>query len=141
MRMNHDQTHEIHPIQRLRALLVDYDFEFSELLNGLAATLWGLWLLLPWNTFGRTATFAAMRDTGVPEWLWGTVIFTLGIIQIAGLVAGWWRWRRRSALILCGVWAFIAVMFAQANISSTGTVIYPLFSLSAMWAYLRMRFV
>lgn len=140
MHQRQDQTSDIHPLQRLRALLVDYDFEFSELLNGLAATLWGFWLLLPWDSFGRTSSFAAMRELA-PEWLWGATICGLGIIQIAGLIAGWWRWRRRSALILCGVWAFIAVMLAQANISGTGTVIYPLFSLSAMWAYLRMRFV
>lgn len=129
----------LRPALRLRSLLIDYDFEFSEVLNALAATLWGFWLMLPMDSFGSTRSFAAMRDLA-DESIWGAGICAVGLVELIGLITERWQWRRRSALLLCGLWAFVAVMLARANFAGTGTVIYPLLSLSALWAFLRMRF-
>ena len=133
------QSVSIHPIQRLRGLLLDYDFEFSELFGGVVAFSWGFWLLLPWPTFAKSPTFAAMQELA-PEWVWGLFICSLGATQLASLIASWWQWRRRSALGMCLVWVFISVMFWRANFSSTASVVYPFIALSQLWAYLRMRF-
>ena len=128
-----------HTLQRLRGLLLDYDFEFSELFGGAVAFLWGFWLLLPWSTFAASPSFAAMSELA-PEWAWGLFICSLGTTQLVGLIANRWQWRRRSTLSMCLVWVFVSVMFMIANFPSTSSVVYPLIFLSQLWAYLRMRF-
>jgi hypothetical protein len=130
------------PVLRLQALLVDYDFEFAELLTGVIAGLWGIWLMMPqWHTFASTPTFKALIDVGLPEWFWGGFIGTIGLIQLVGLLWNYYRIRRAATFAACLVWIFLSAMFISANIASTGTIIYPALSFTAAWAYWRMGLV
>lgn len=123
---------------RLRALLLDYDFEFAELLTGLAALGWGAWLLAPWwDTFGSSPSFAVFAFLG-PEWAWGLLVLCLGALQLYALVRDIPNWRKTLCLLAVINWAFIATVFAVANLAATGTVIYPLLAFSAGWARLRL---
>jgi len=133
------QSVSLRPLHRLRAILIDRDFEFSELFNGAMTAVCGAWFLLPFTTFGSTPTFAAMRDLA-PEAVWGIAMVALGIVQLVGLIADWWRWRRWSAMASCGVWIFLSVLVVRSNPASPDAGMYFLLALSAAWAYLRMRF-
>lgn len=133
------QSAVLSPLQRLRAILFNRDFEFSELLNGVMATALGAWLLLPFQTFTSTPTFGAMRDLA-PEWLWGCGIVIIGLAQLVGLIADWWRWRRQVALASIFVWASLSTLVVFSNPASPDAAMYLVLSLSVGWAYLRLRF-
>lgn len=140
MRMEHTTSGILDQVaDRLVELLVYKDFEFAELFTGLAGLLWGLWLLNPaWNSFASTTSFRAMAQLA-NENVWGGGMALIGLIQLWSLIRDQFFWRRRASALLCMLWAFIAVMLVRANPAGTGTVIYPLLSLSAAWAHWRMR--
>ncbi len=130
------------PIRRLRRLLVDYNFEFAEFLVGLAALLWGAWLIFPmWNTFASSSSFTVLLSSGIDESYWGLGIASVGALQLIGLLWDHRPIRRFSSFSLVLVWLFIALMFILSNPASTATVIYPLFALSSAWAYWRIGLV
>lgn len=127
-------------LERLQVLLWEKDFEFAELLGGLAGLLWGAWLLNPsWDAFEITPGFAAMAAIA-PEPVWGSALLLIGALQLWALIRDRWPWRRRSAFLLFCAWMFITVMIGRANYRAAAVVVYPLLALSAAWAYIRMRF-
>lgn len=130
------------PIRRLRRLLLDYNFEFAEFQVGLAALLWGSWLILPfWNTFESSNSFHVLRDSGIEESWWGLGIALVGALQLIGLIWEHRSIRRFASFALVLVWLFISLMFILSNPAATATVIYPLFALSSAWAHWRIGLV
>ena len=131
--------------QQLSARLYDLmwrrDFEFAEAFTGVIAFAWGLVLMLPYATFDTAVSYHAMAQSGLPEWAWGAAIALPGLSQVIGLLLDWWNVRRRSALALVFVWAFIATMVGIANPISTTVPLYIGLALAAGWAYWRMRAV
>ena len=136
--MRQIQSVSMSPLQRLRELLMEKDFEFTELFNGAIAFSWGLWLVAPWSTFDSSPTFIEMQKLA-PEWIWGIIVFLFGTIQLISLILNWWQCRRKSTLIMSLTWVYISYLFITANSSSTTTIIYPFLASSQVWAYLRMR--
>jgi hypothetical protein len=123
---------------QLRFILIDSDFEFTELLGVLGALGWGGWLLNPvWNSFSTTPSFAAMAALA-PEWAWGAAVMLIGLAEGYGLLADVPILRKVTALLLTFVWASVGAMIAYANIAATGVVVYPLLAVSSGWAYLRL---
>lgn len=122
---------------RLRALLLDHDFEPTEAISGIAATGWGLIVLLPVATFGTSHTYDAMASLA-PEWAWGLAVLLVGILQLLTLLLDWHSWRRHTAFLAFCAWLFMSVMFIRANAASTATAIYPTMALAAAWAYWRL---
>jgi hypothetical protein len=137
--MNQHQLFAQVMLQRLRHILLSSDFIFTELLNGTALFFWGLWLAIPyWAIFSTTPTFAALRRLPLPEDIQGIIIMIVGLCVILGLLLDVHQIRKASTFTAMVVWAFLSAMFINANWQSTATVIYPLMTLSAIWAYWRI---
>ncbi len=124
-------------VARLDEILWKRDFEFAELLSGLTAALWGLWLLLPWDTFEPSPGFSVMRVLA-PEWGWGLVMTFIGISQLYALLIDERRPRLNFSLMASAAWVFIATAVGWANPTGTGVIIFSMFALSAFWAFLRI---
>ncbi len=120
---------------RKKALGVIYN-EYSpkpiEFMSAVAMTLWGLWLLLPWDTFS-TPAYAFMSNIA-PEAVWGLAMFFIGIVQFGYVIYGTLAHRRVSMKLASLVWIFIAVNFSIARIESTAVPIYTVFAIAAYWA-------
>lgn len=136
--MHQIQSDSMSPLQRLHELLMEKDFEFTELFNGAIAFSWGLWLIAPWSTFESSPAFIEMQKLA-PEWIWGIIVSLFGGIQLTSLILNWWQCRRKSTLIMFISWVYISYLFITSNILSTTTIIYPFLAFSQVWAYLRMR--
>lgn len=96
--------------------------------------LWGLFLLLPFNTFANNG-FAIMRQYA-PENVWGVLIFCVGIrLRMAQQSRNTRRIRDGlfGALI---IWLFISIMIAAANPQGTGIITYPFFTFYIAREYL-----
>lgn len=127
-------------LTRVWLLLRDYDFEFSELITGLVSFFWGLSLLNPaWNSFDTTPIYRLMAQVA-PEEAWGTVLLSLGTLQLVALLAEWWSVRRVVAMWGCGLWAFVSYIVITTNPRAPIAVTAPAFLFASAWAYLRMRF-
>lgn len=125
-------------IARLRFIICDTDFEFSEFLSCLTAVLVGAWLLNPaWDTFGASPSYSLMAYVA-PEWAWGLALLAVGVVQAYAIAVGRSFWRKTALLAEAFVWAVSGIMFAMSNPSSTGTVIHFVLAAPAGWAYWRL---
>lgn len=123
--------------QRLRVIVLEYNFEFAELLSGFAAALWGFWLLTPLNTYGSSPSWRTLAGIA-PEWLTGLVVCALGLAQLVALLADLHATRKHVSFAMSLIWTFVAIQFGIANFNTPGWLIYGCLALSAAWAFLRI---
>ncbi len=99
-----------------------------ELLGVLWAVGWGLWVGNPyWEVFPGSATFRIMAIVA-PEWVWGTVMITLGVQHLCALYSKNLTWRYYSSVVAFLLWSFTAIVLMIGNPSSTATVTYGMLS-------------
>jgi hypothetical protein len=106
-----------------------------QLMAGLTAMLWALWLAMPWNVFGTSNTYHAMGIVA-PEWVWAALFASVGMVVLVGGLQNRSRLRRLGLLGLSSLWAFAAVMFAVGNYHSTAAPIYFVLSVRTGLLYL-----
>lgn len=117
-------------------ILAEHDTEPAELSGGLLKVGIGLWLLLPFDTFESSPTFAVFSI--LPEWLWGSVLLALGVLHLSALRSGDLDSRRRSATIGYLVWFSFAVTFVTTNPPAIGWLAFLIAGLAQLWCSLRL---
>lgn len=128
-------------IERLSAawwtlILAEHDTEPAELSGGLLKMAIGLWLLLPFDTFGSSPTFAALSI--LPEWLWGVTLIGLGTFHLLALQGGNRDQRRHAATIGYLVWFSFAVVFVATHPPAFGWIAFMVAGLAQLWCSLRL---
>lgn len=124
----------------LMKILMQKQTEVSEFLLGLAALLWGAWLLNPaWNTFYLFSYTSFLHIAS--ENVWGIALVVIGIVAIIASTTKWFKVRRLMALIQLSLWAFVAVTFASSAPQNTSIAVYIVLSLAAFWAYIKIIFL
>jgi hypothetical protein len=96
--------------------------------------LWGLLLLLPFNTFNNPG-FAVMRNYAT-EPIWGSIIFLIGVRLRTAQLSGRTKEIRDALFGTMILWSFITVMIISANTQGTGLVTYPLITYYIIREYL-----
>lgn len=118
--------------------MITYEIELVEIMSGIAAFSWGLWLINPaFNSFASTKTFDTMAMLA-PEWMWGIAMMLIGFFQVESVLSHRLSRRKTTSIILSTMWIFITALFAYANVASTATVIYGTFAFFTIWSYLRL---
>jgi hypothetical protein len=106
------------------------------MLVGWATLLYGLWLLLPGDTFLIADPYQYLIALGVPEWCWGLLFAASGAVR---LYASWRRihtWRKWTALFGFVLWlAWWGLLLAGNPLSATQVVAF-VFALDSFRAYL-----
>lgn len=124
---------------RLYQLVFVRDIDFVEILMGLLLIGWGVQLLLPWDTFRGSPSFAALVSIWPhEEWAWGVVFLVIGMLKVGAYLSGHLLFRVAASLITSSAWAFIAGTFGWANPSGTGVVMYTGVSLASTWVFWRL---
>lgn len=124
--------------KRFKDALITYEIELVEIMSGIAAIAWGVWLINPTlHTFQSSDTFATMRLIA-PEWIWGVVMILVGFLQVESVLSHKISRRKHTSFMLAVMWIFITALFAHANIASTGIAIYGVFATATVWGYLRL---
>lgn len=105
---------------------------------GLESFLFGLWLLLPIQTFTASPNFDVLEHW-LPEEGWGALFLVVGTAQLLALFAARVRPVRLAYTAAAILWFALCVGFGFANPYSTALVTYPLFVLanlviSLQWA-------
>lgn len=83
---------------------------------------WGLWLCNPAIDFGRPSYLVLAAVA--PQWVWGSIIAALGIMQAIAIGRENRNWRRNVALTQSGVWLVVALALGLYNVYSTALMSY-----------------
>lgn len=59
----------------------------SERWQAIMAIVWGLWLLLPWETFRVSVIFIGL-ESHAPEWVWGLATLAAGLLAFGASYNG-----------------------------------------------------
>jgi hypothetical protein len=124
-------------LRRFRYLLLDADFQFIEAWSALMGVWWGTWALMPFDSFSGNSAFRAMAWLA-PEWLWGVVFATGGLMQLSNVLHERHRARMLTAFIGSVSWMFAGFMFVAGNYTTPSTVLYFGLAMAEAWCYLRL---
>lgn len=125
--------------ERFVTLLRRGGFEFSEFYGALITTVWGAWVLFPFqpDTFSSSPSFRGFLAIA-PEWAWGLIAFVAGSVHLCLFVIE----HRVGRVGLCGFgltfWLFLGVVFWTANHSTTAVPLYILQALPFVWSMWRL---
>lgn len=109
----------------------------TELSMYLAALLWGIWMLLPQDTFASSpATWQIVADIA-PEWAWGLAMIVSSAVGIIGVYSRHVRRRRVALAALACLWFAIWLCFVMSNWRSTGVITYLWFVILYAISYLK----
>lgn len=114
----------------------DADTRGAEVLSALIAWTWGLWLLLPWNTFESVASYAFM-STLLPERTWGVLFLVVGGLQSLAMCGNVHLFRYPAAVFSMVLWVSVSLMFFASNPGAYGPILYGLLAASQWWVILR----
>jgi len=87
-----------------------------EYLAAFQTTLWGLWLLMPWDTFSISNVYRYMRF--IPEWCWGLGVFMFGMVSLFIVYLENERpYSRRCQITIIGIilWTLIPIWLALGD--------------------------
>lgn len=118
--------------QRLRALVLNYDTEFTELFGAIASVVWGALVLNPYSN----VIDGPLRI--MPEWIWGSVMAFAGGQQLIALFHGQNDWRKRALFTTSVSWLVVCALTRFAD-WQTPNLLPELMAIGAAWAYLRIR--
>jgi hypothetical protein len=79
--------------KRLRYVFMDMDSVQLALISGMAFLMWGLVLVMPYDTFVTAETFDTMASLA-DEWIWGMAFMLLGALQVSSVfMYGHWMYQ------------------------------------------------
>lgn len=96
---------------------------------GIWATLWGLWVLMPWGTFDSSPSFQRLDAVGT-EWGWGLFALACGLAVLQP------RWKHVRFVGFCGavfLSGCLATTFIMSNWKGTAAPTYGAILLGCMW--------
>lgn len=102
--------------------------------NALTAALWGLWLLLPIDTFGAGLSKTLIGTIG-NETQWGIFGFILGSLSLAALTGEWWRLRGATNVLLTMMWFLLALVTLTQSTASSGVLYLMLWMQQMSYVY------
>lgn len=115
-----------------------------------ATMLSGLWLLLPFGTFGTRGGYEVMDELGrvvltvigldsylATEAVWGVVLLVNTLIWAKAISEDSEHLRRVAAMMSIVIWSFIAACFMLVNFRFLSSVVYPYYTIVCVWLYLR----
>lgn len=127
--------------ERAWLLIFERDLELLEVAYGLMMLGWGVQLLLPWDTF-RTGLGYAVLAHLAPEWVWGALMFWIGVTKIGAYFLDHLRVRAAVTIGAVMMWTFLSVAFGLSNPAGTGIVVYPVLAFTSaliFWRLMRRR--
>lgn len=112
------------------------DTRGAEVLSALVAWTWGLWLLLPWDTFSSVSSYSFMSSL-LKETTWGALFLFVGGLQSLAMCGNVQLFRYPAAVFALVLWVSAGLMFFAANPYAHAPVLYGLLAASQGWVILR----
>lgn len=112
---------------------------YASILLGIFTFLWGLWLALPFETFGRAAALYSKMADIAPEWAWGAWSMAVGIITVVTITLKKKRWLSRAHAFSTWHWGTVSLMMWWGDWQNTGPVTYTMIAVYSAFLYLNVK--
>lgn len=106
----------------VRRILFHYDWEIVEVQAAFFKIGWGVWLLLPFQTFTNTGGYSVLASLA-KEPIIGIFITAIGILHIIAIISHNIKFRRNMIFFSIMFWLFMCFVFGLTRI---GALIVPL---------------
>jgi hypothetical protein len=83
--------------------------------------IWGLWLALPWDTFGRSSVYEMLNNLA-PELAWGIAAMLIGLYILRGVWKGAYKALHKGALAGFYYWFIVAGFYLIGSWQSTAWI-------------------
>lgn len=114
---------------------------WSEWLGAMSAILAGMGLLHPYDAFANNASFDLF--SWAPDWAWGMLLLTVGLLRLAGLIVNGRRkkatsWIRYVSAFVCFMIFFgFSIGLAGSGVMTTWPGAWPVFAINEFVNMLR----
>ena len=124
-------------LERAREILIERHTEPTEAgVMGLGI-LYGLFLLLPFDSF-TSPVFRVLLSVA-PEAVWGCLSLGYGLAMLVG-IAGYSEWLRSNAVFAAsGHWLFVATSAFLGSPLTPAWVVYSAVAGASIWAFIRVQ--
>lgn len=112
---------------------------YACILLGIFTFVWGLWLTLPFNTFGRATSLYSKMEIFAPEWAWGSWAMLVGVITVVTIMYKKKRWLARAHAFSAWHWATVSAMMWWGDWQNTGPVTYTFIAVYSAFLYLNIK--
>lgn len=123
-----------HHIGFVLSLFLPDSSHVGEKWNALTAMAWGIWLLLPQDTWGAGLyrTFIGAIGTEIQ---WGLAATVLGGLSLAACIGEWSRLRTSTNILLTMMWFLLALVTLTQSTASSGVLYLLLWGQQMTYVY------
>lgn len=108
-----------------------------ESITAVQSMLFGLWLVLPFDTFGSGSVFDVMHQIAPEDW-WGILMMALGIAQLLSVHMKHIEYRIWVTRVMLPVWLIIDASFLLSRTASSASITYFVFVLCSIWSLISL---
>lgn len=108
-----------------------------ESITAVQSMLFGLWLILPFDTFDSGSVFDIMSQIA-PEVFWGILMTILGVSQLYVVHLKRVIYRIWVTRIMLPVWLIIDLSFLLSRTASSASVTYFVFVVCSVWSLISL---
>jgi hypothetical protein len=128
------------PVQlarKLAGMWITIDTAPIELLFSVVTSSWGLWLLLPFDSFS-SRNFRVLAWIA-PEEAWGLFALATAALRVYGVLADSKECRMGAAWLGFLIWTFVAYGIAFTDVRSTGVPVYAAYAAVSAFVAIRLK--
>ena len=111
---------------------------YTTIILGIMTAAWGIWILMPWDTFGSAKLFSKMSEFA-PEWAWGTWSILCGILLIIAIFKGLYSFLARTLMFSLWHWSAVSAMMWWGDWHNTGGLTYTFFAVYCAYRYFNIK--
>lgn len=108
-----------------------------ESITAVQSMLFGLWLILPFDTFESGSVFDIMHQIA-PEVFWGILMTILGVSQLYVVHLKRVIYRIWVTRIMLPVWLIIDLSFLLSRTASSASITYFVFVMCSVWSLISL---
>lgn len=117
----------------IRSFLVQAP-RYGEKWNALTAIAWGLWLLMPPDTF-KSGLGATLIGQIAPEDIWGIAGIVVGLLALAASYSEMTKVRVVCGIFLTALWFLLAAVTLSVSTASSGILYAMLWAQQMAYVY------
>jgi hypothetical protein len=124
-------------LKRMMWKIAYADTTAVETITAVQSMLLGIWLLLPFDSFGSSQAFRIMSVIA-PEWAWSVLMVAIGVSQLYFVHTKRITPRLNMARVMLPVWIVIDLSFLLSLPASTASSTYFVFVLCCVWSVISL---